>query len=92
MLTQVPRPMFVDYFSAFAPWCDSGTVDNGCLSTVVNDGSKCSLSKNAVRSETRDASSTESSDVPMLESASSCDKSVKWSDFVVTVDNDGSIE
>ena len=35
---------------------------------------------------------TESSDVPTLDSGSSCDKNVTWSNFVVIVDNDKLIE
>ena len=83
--------MFVDYFSPFAFWCDSVFVHNGCLSTVDYDGYKYSVGKNTVLSETGDASATESSNVPTLDSGSSIDKSVTWSDFVVSVDNDGSI-
>ena len=83
--------MFVHYFSLFAPSCDSVIVDDGCLSTVGNDSSECSVGKNTILRETGDASATESSDVPTLDSGSSGDKSVTWSDFVFSMDNDGSI-
>ena len=43
-------------------------------------------------SATGDASATESSNVPTLDSRSSGDKSVTWSNFVASVENDGSIE
>ena len=92
MSTQVPRPIFVEYFSPFAPWCNSVIVDDGCLSNVGTDGSECSVGENTILSETGDASATESSDVPTLDSGSSRDKSVTWSNFVVSVDNNGSIE
>ena len=84
--------MFVDYFSPFAPWCDSVIKDHSYLSTVGNDGSGCSVSKNTIPSETREASATESSSVPALNTGSSGDKSVTWSDFVVSVDKDRSID
>ena len=92
MSTQVPRPMFGNYFCAFAPWCNSVIVDDGCLLTVGNDGSKCPVDENTILSETGDASATESSNVLTLDSRSSGYKSVTWSDFVVSVDNDGYIE
>ena len=92
MLTQVPLPMFVDYFSLFISGYDSVIVDNSCLWTVGNDGSLCSLSKNTTRSETGDVSVTESSDGTKLYYGSSGDKGVSWSDFVVRVHNDGWIE
>ena len=92
MSTQVLWPMFVYYFSPFAPWCNSFIIDDGCLLTVGNDGSECSVSENTVRSVTGEVFVTESSDVPTLDSGSSGDKSVTWSDFVVSKDNDGSIE
>ena len=68
--------MFVDYFFPFAPYCDCVIVDNGCLSTVGNDGSKCSVSKNTILRKIGDVSATESSNVPALDSAFSGDKSV----------------
>ena len=89
LLTQVPRPMFVDYFSPFAPWCYSVILDYGSLLTVGNDGFECSVGENTILSEIGDASATESSDVPTLDSGSSSDKSVTSSNFVVSVDNDG---
>ena len=54
MTTQVSRPMFVNYFFLFAPWCNSVIVDDGWLSTVGNDGSECSVGENTVLSETGD--------------------------------------
>ena len=60
--------------------------------TVGNDGSECSVSENTVLSQTENTSVTDSSDVPTLDSESSSSKSVTWSDFVVSVDNDVSIE
>ena len=92
MLSHVPRPMFVDYFSSFAPWCHTVIVDKGCQSTVGNDGFKCSVAKNTIVSETGDESAIECSDVHMLDSGSSGNKSVTWSDIVVCVHKDGSIE
>ena len=60
--------------------------------TVGNDGSECSVSKNTILSDRGDASGTESSNVPMLDSGSSGDKSVTWSDSVVSMANDRSID
>ena len=48
MSTQVPRPIFVDYFSSFAPCCDSVSVDDPCLSTVGNNASECCVSKTTI--------------------------------------------
>ena len=84
--------MFVDYFSVFTPWCDSVIVDDGCLSTVGNNGCEFSVSENIILSETGDESATEFSAVSMLHSGSSSDTSVTWSDCVASMDNDGSIE
>ena len=92
MSTQVPRPMFVDDFSPFTPCCDFVIVDAGRLLPVSNHSCECSVGENPILRETEDASGTEASDVPMLDSGSSGDKSVIWSDFVVSLDNDGSIE
>ena len=92
MLTQVPLPMFLDYFSLLAPWYDSVIVDAGCLLTVGNNGFMCSVGDNTVLSETGDTTATESSDVSTLDSGSSGNKSVTLSDCVFRVDNDGSIE
>ena len=92
MLTQLPRPIFVYYFSPFAPGCYFVIVDNGCQSTVGNDCYKCSVGENTILSETRDESATEAHDVPTVDSGSSSYKSVTWSDFMVRLDNDGSIE
>ena len=91
MSTPVPRPIFVDNFSAFAPWCNSVSVDVGCLLTVGNECSECSVGGNAVLSETADASATESSNVPTLDSGSSSNQSMAGCNFVVSVDIDGSI-
>ena len=74
MSTQVPRPIFVDYFSLFTTWCHSVIVDDGRLSSVGNDGFKCSVGENTILSETGDASVTESSDIPTLDCRSSGDK------------------
>ena len=76
MLTQVPRAMFVTYFSLFAPWCDSVIKDDSCLLTVGNDGSECSVDENTILSEIADASATESSNVLIVDSGSSRDKSM----------------
>ena len=84
--------MVVDYFPPFATWCYSVIVVDGCLSTVGNNGSKCSVGKNTILSETGHMSATESSNVPMLDSESSTDKSMTWSDFVVSINNHRSIE
>ena len=88
MLAQVPRPMFVNYFPPFAPWRDSAIKADSCLWTVGNDGYKCSLGKNTILSETGDASMPVSSNVATLDCGSSGDKSITWSDFVVSMNND----
>ena len=92
MSTQVPWPMVIDYFSSFTPWCDSVITNDCCQSTVSLDGSECAIGENTLLSTTADTSVTESSDVPMLDSGSSDNKNVSYSDFVVHVDNDGSVE
>ena len=76
MSIQVPRPMFVDGFSSFAPCCHSVIVDNSCLSTVGNDGSYSSVGEITILSERGDAFVTESSNLPMVDSVSSGDTSV----------------
>ena len=90
--SQVPLPLFVIYFSPFAPWCDCVIVDDGYLSTVANDGYECCVGENTILSETGDVSVTESSNFSTLEYGPSSDKSLTCSDLVVSVDNDGSIE
>ena len=90
--TQVPQLMFIDYFSLLPPWCDSVLKYNSCLSTVGSNGSQCSVGVNTILSKLGDASVTESSDVPTQDSRSSGDKSMTWSEFVDSVDNDRSIE
>ena len=92
MSTQVPRPMFVDNFSVFATWFDSVIKDDSCRLTVSNDGSWCSVGKMTALSETGDAYTTESSDVPTLDSVSPGNISVTSSDFVVSVYKDRSID
>ena len=92
MSPQVPRPMFVDCFSTLAPWYDSVIVDDAGLSTVGNDGSECSVGDNTILTVIGDASVTGSSDVALLHSRSSSDKRLTWSNFMVSVDKDGSIE
>ena len=92
MSTQVPYPVFVYYLSPFAPWYDSVIVDDGCLSTVGNEGSKCSVGENTALNETGDASATMASNLTTLDFGFSDSKSMIWSDFVVCVDNDGLIE
>ena len=92
MSTQVPQPVLVNNFSLFASRSDSIVIDNSCLSTVDNDVSECSVSRNTVLSKTGDMSATESSDMPTLDSGSFGDKSVTLSDLVLSMDNDGSIE
>ena len=67
MLIQVPWPMFVDYISPFGPWCHSVIVDTCCLLTVGNNGFECSVDENTVFSETGDTSTTESSDILILD-------------------------
>ena len=84
--------MFVDYFSLFPPCSDFIIKDDSCLSTVGNDGSQYSGGENTILCETGDAYVTESSYGSILDSGSYDNKSVTWSDFVVSVDNDGSIE
>ena len=91
MSTLVPLPIFVDYFSPFAPMYDSIMVDDSCQSIVGNDTTKCSVGKNNILSKTRDASVTKSSNVPTMNSGCSVHKSVTWLDFVISVDSDGSI-
>ena len=92
MSTQVSRPMFVNYYSLFAPRCYPVIVDNSGLSNLVNDGSECSVGKNTIFIEAGDASATVSSDVLALDSGSSSNVTVTWSDFVERVDNNRSIE
>lgn len=60
--------------------------------TFGNDCSKCSVGENTIRSEKRDAFLIESSNVLILYSVSYSDKSVTWTDFVVSADNDGLIK
>ena len=60
--------------------------------TVGNDGCECSVGENTILRKTGDASATQSSNVPALDSGSSGDKSMTWSEFVDSVDNDRSIE
>ena len=84
--------MFVDYITLFATRFDFVIVADSCPSTVVNDGSPCSVLENTILSETGDSSATEFSDVPILDSGSSGNKRVIWSDFVVSVHNDRTIE
>ena len=91
MSTQVPWPMFVDYFSPFALCCDSGIKDDSCQLIVGNDGFECSVGANTILSEAGDTSVTESSNEPTQDCESSNDKCVSWSDFVLSVDNDRSI-
>ena len=91
MSTQVPWPLSVYNCSPLAIRCDSVIVDDCCLSIVSNDGSECSVNENMILMETEDASVTESSNVPTLNSGSSGIQSVTWSDFVVSMDNHGSI-
>ena len=43
-------------------------------------------------SEAGDVSATETSDIPILDSGYCRDKSITWSDFVVSVDSDRAIE
>ena len=92
MLSQFPKPIFVDYFSPFILQHDSTIKDNSCLSTVGNDGSTCSVSENPIHNETEDGSATESSNIPTLDSRFSGDKSMICSNFVGSVDNYASIE
>ena len=89
MSIQVPYSVSVDYLSPFTPYCNSVIADNGGQSTVGNDGFEGSVGENTVHSETGYASAPESSDVLTLDSGSSCNQSVVWSDFVVIVDSDG---
>ena len=92
MSTQVPHPIVVNYFFLFTLRCDPVTKDASCLSTIDNDGSTYSVSKNSILRETGSASTTESFDVSMLDSGFSDDKSMTGSNFGVSIDNDGSIK
>ena len=92
MSTQVPSPMFVDSLFLFTPYYDCIIVDYGCLSTVGNNGSECSIGQNTILCEPGDAFVLQSSNISTLDSGSSGDKSLTWFDFVVCVDNDGSVE
>ena len=74
--TQVPRPMFVERYSPFAPWCDSVITDDSCLSMVGNYSSECSVDQNTILGETGDESITESSNITTLDSGFSSDNSV----------------
>ena len=91
MSTQFSRPMFVNSFSLFAPWCEPSITDDSCLFPIGDNATEFSVGENTILSETGDASISESSDVPTLDSASVGHKSVTWSDFMITMDNDGSI-
>ena len=62
-------------------------VHNSCLSTIGNDGFECSVGKNSILTETGDTSTTKSSDIPGLDSGSSSNKIVTWSEFVVSIDS-----
>ena len=84
--------MCVNYFSPFTSQCNSVIINDSCLSTLSNDDSACSVGVNSILSETGDTSATESSNFPELDSKSPHNKSMTWSDFVVSVDNDASIE
>ena len=88
MSTQVPQIMFVNYFSPFVLWYNSIIKDTSCLSTVAKVGSTYSVNENTILSKTEDMSETESSSFPTLDSGSSNDKSITWSDFVVSMNND----
>lgn len=84
--------MFVVYVSPFAPWWDSVIKDDSCLSIVCNDASECSVNKNTMHNETGVVPATKSSHVSKLDLRSFGDKSVIWSDIVVSMDSDGSLE
>ena len=91
-MTQVLRPIFVVNFFLFAPCCNYVITDESCLSIVGNDSSYSSVSENTVLRERGDAYTIESSYVPTLDSESSDNKSITWSDFVVSGNKDGSIK
>ena len=59
--------------------------------TVDNDSSKCSVGGNTVLNVTEDASATEFSNIPILDSESFADTGITWSHFIISVDIDGSI-
>ena len=56
--THVPHPMCGVYFSLFPLRYNSVSIDNGPLSTVVNEGSHWSLGEHPVLSETAEGSVT----------------------------------
>ena len=84
--------MIVDCFSLFTILYHSVILDGGGLFTVANNSSAGSVCENTVFSKTGDISAIESLIVPKVDLGSSCNKSVTWLDFVVSVDNNGSIK
>ena len=59
---------------------------------IDNDGSKCSVSENTILSAIKDVFVIMSSNILTLDLESSGYKSVMWSNFVVSMYNDGSME
>ena len=92
MSSQFPRPMFVDNFSPFPPWCDSGIKDDSCLFTIGNDRSPCSVAEKTILSERGDVSVTHFSNVLTLNSRSFSNKTVTRSVCLVKVDEDGCVQ
>ena len=92
MPSQVPYPISVNSFSPFAPQYDIVIDNDGCLSTVGNNSSKCSVGKNSVLNKVEDASATKSSNVRTLDSGSFGHKGVVWSNFVISMYDNGIIE
>ena len=88
MLTKLSSPLFITYVSPFTSYCDSVIVAYPYLLSVCNDGSMRCVGETTVFSKAGDAFAIEASNVPMLDSGSSSNKYVSWSDFVVNVDKD----
>ena len=67
-------------------------VDDSCPSTVGNDVYGCCVTGNTILSEIGNAFVTKSFNIPILDSRSSNNKCVTWSDFVVSINSAGSLE
>ena len=66
--------------------------DDSCLLSVSNDGGTCSVRRNISHNERENESASEFSHLSAVDSESFVNSNMIWSDFIVSVDNDGSIE
>ena len=71
MSNQLPQHILVAYFLMFTPLFDFIIKDDCCLLTVANNGYQCSVGRNIILTETRDASFTTSFDTLMVDAQSS---------------------